>query len=63
MTTQLTSNLDPAPDPRDSPNDPQDHQHGTVATPEGDNEFAPDQPLEPIDEGHQKPPTIDTNDI
>jgi segregation and condensation protein B len=33
----------------------------TVATPEGDNEFAPHQPLEPIDEGHQKPPAIDTN--
>jgi segregation and condensation protein B len=33
----------------------------TVATPEGDNEFAPDQPLEPIDEGQQKPPAIDTN--
>jgi hypothetical protein len=24
----------------------------TVATPEGDNEFAPGQPLEPIEEGH-----------
>jgi segregation and condensation protein B len=35
----------------------------TVATPEGDNEFAPDQPLEPIDEGHQKPPAIDTNKL
>jgi len=33
----------------------------TVATPEGDNEFAPDQPLEPIEKGHQKPPAIDTN--
>ena len=33
----------------------------TVATPEGDNEFAPDQPLKPIDEGQQKPPAIDTN--
>jgi hypothetical protein len=35
----------------------------TVATPEGDNEFAPDQPLKPIDEGHQKPPIIDTNKV
>jgi segregation and condensation protein B len=35
----------------------------TVATPEGDNEFAADQPLEPIDEGHQKPPAIDTNEL
>ena len=24
---------------------PQDHEPDTVATPEGDNEFAPDQPL------------------
>ena len=35
----------------------------TVATPEGDNEFAPDQPLKSIDHGHQKPPAIDTNNI
>lgn len=35
----------------------------TVATPEGDNEFAPDQPLKPIDDGHQKPPAINTNQI
>jgi hypothetical protein len=35
----------------------------TVATPEGDNEFAPDQPLKPIDEGHQKPPAIDSNKV
>jgi len=35
----------------------------TVATPEGDNEFAPDQPLKPIDHGHQKPPAIDTNKL
>jgi hypothetical protein len=35
----------------------------TVATPEGDNEFAPDQPLEPVDTGHQQPPAIDTNNL
>jgi segregation and condensation protein B len=35
----------------------------TVATPEGDNEFAPDQPIEPIAHGHQKPPAIDTNNL
>ena len=34
-----------------------------VATPEGDNEFAPDQPLVPIDRGQQKPPAIDTNKL
>jgi len=35
----------------------------TVATPEGDNEFAPDRPIKPIDDGHQKPPAIDTNNL
>jgi hypothetical protein len=35
----------------------------TVATPEGDNEFAPDQPLKPILQGQQKPPAIDTNKL
>jgi len=35
----------------------------TVATPEGDNEFAPGQPLEPIEEGHQKPHASDTNEL
>ena len=34
-----------------------------VATPEGDNEFAPEQPLEPIDASRQKPPAIDTNSL
>ncbi len=29
-------------DPRNSPDNPQTHQPSTVATPEGDNEFAPD---------------------
>ena len=40
-----------------------DNEPDTIATPEGDNEFAPDQPLKPIDEGHQKPPAIDTNNL
>ncbi len=35
----------------------------TVATPEGDNEFAPDQPITPIPGGLHKPPAIDTNDL
>ena len=29
------------------PNDPNDRRPDSVATPEGDNEFAPDQPLQP----------------
>ena len=40
--------LDPPPDPRDSPDTPADQQPDIVATPAGDNEFAPDQPLEPV---------------
>jgi len=50
--------LDPAPDPRDSPDTPQDHQPDTVATPEGDNEFSPDAPLTPAPDGLQRTPTI-----
>jgi hypothetical protein len=42
--------LDPKADPFDSPDTPADHEPKTVATPEGDNEFAPDQPLKPIQE-------------
>lgn len=55
--------LDPSPDPEDSPDTPEDNEPDTVATPEGDNEFAPDEPLKPISEGQQKPPTIDTNKV
>ncbi len=50
-------------DPRDSPNNPQIHQPSTVATPEGDNEFAPDQPLKPAPDGLQRTPAIDTNAV
>ncbi len=35
----------------------------TVGTPEGDNEFAPDQPLTPAPEGLQRTPAIDTNKV
>ncbi len=35
----------------------------TVGTPEGDNEFAPDQPLTPAPEGLQRVPAIDTNEV
>ncbi len=55
--------LDPPPDPKDSPDTPQDRRPDTVATPEGDNEYAPDQPLQPAPEGLQKPPTIDSSKL
>ena len=33
--------------PTEPLNSPEDNQPDTVATPEGDNEYAPDQPLSP----------------
>jgi hypothetical protein len=39
--------LDPNPDPRDSPDSPQDDEPSTLSTPEGDNEASPDAPLDP----------------
>lgn len=48
-------------DPRDSPDDAETNQPDTVATSEGDNEYAPDQPLAPAPEGLQRTPAIDTN--
>jgi hypothetical protein len=53
------SNLDPTPDPRDSPDTPEDNEPDTVATPEGDNEAPPDAPLTPAPEGMQRTPSID----
>ena len=46
-----------------NPGDPQDHQPDTVATPEGDNEYLPDEPLAPLPEGLQRWPAIDTNKV
>ena len=40
------SNLDPKPDPRDSPDSPEDNEPDSVATPEGDDEGPPDAPSE-----------------
>ena len=58
------NNLIPnADDPRDSPISPQVDEPDTVATPEGDNEYAPDQPLKPAPEGLQRTPAIDTNKV
>ena len=44
-----------------NPGAPQDNEPDTVATPEGDNESAPGQPLQPAPEGLQRVPAIDTN--
>ncbi len=57
------SNLDPQPDPRDSPDYPEDNEPDTVATPEGDNEYPPDLPLQPLPEGLQRVRSIDTNKL
>jgi hypothetical protein len=56
-----TSNLDPKPDPFDSPDSPEDNEPDTVATPEGDNEAPPDVPLTPAPDGLQSVPGFDTN--
>lgn len=48
-------------DPADSPESPETNEPDTVATPEGDNEYAPGQPLRPLPEGLQRWPAIDTN--
>ena len=58
--TDLTPNPD---DPRDSPDSSASNEPGTVATPEGDNEYRPDQPLTKAPEGLQRTPAIDTNKI
>ncbi|HXC95965.1 MAG TPA: hypothetical protein VNU92_09695 [Edaphobacter sp.] len=57
------SKLDPEPDPRDSPDTPEDNEPDTVATPEGDNEWPPDEPLKSIEGGFQRVPFIDTNKV
>jgi hypothetical protein len=55
--------LDPEPDPRDSPDSPEDNEPDTVSTPEGDAEGDPDAPLNPAPDGLQTPPSIDTNKL
>jgi len=57
------SNLDPEPDPRDSPDSPKDNEPNTVATPEGDAEDLPEAPLKPAPEGMQQTSAIDTNKL
>lgn len=56
--------LTPNPnDPRDSPDSPETDQPNTVGTPEGDNEYTPDEPLTPAPAGEQRTPAIDTNKL
>ena len=43
----IESRLDPEPDPRDSPDTPEDDEVDTLHTPEGDGEGLPDVPLKP----------------
>jgi hypothetical protein len=57
------SNVDPKPDPFDSPDSPEDEEPDTVATPEGDNEDTPDAPLKPAPAGMQRIRSIDTNKL
>ena len=56
------SKLDPKPDPRDSPDSPEDNEPDTF-TPEGDNEDLPDVPLQPARDDMQRTPSIDTNKL
>jgi hypothetical protein len=57
------SNLDPKPDPRDSPDTPEDNEPDTLTTPEGDDEDLPDVPMKPAPGGMQRTPHIDTNKL
>ena len=41
---------------RPIPDSPEDNEPDTVGTPEGDNEFAPDQPLKPVPDGAEQDP-------
>jgi hypothetical protein len=54
------SNLDPTPDPFDSPDSPEDNEPDTVETPEGD-EGDPDAPLRPAPDELQRTSAIDTS--
>ena len=55
------SNLDPEPDPRDSPDAPEDNEPDTLATPEGDGEGPPDAPLKRAPEGLLRTRSNDTH--
>jgi hypothetical protein len=57
------SNLDPKPDPRDSPDSPEDNEPDTLTTPEGDAEDLPDAPLKSVPGRMQDSRAIDTNKL
>ncbi len=64
----LPPNYDDTDDPSareaaEKPDSPMDAEPDTVATPEGDNEYSPDQPLRPAPDGLQRTPAIDTNKV
>jgi hypothetical protein len=63
MTERAASNLDPKPDPRDSPDTPEDNEPDTLSTPEGDGEGLPDAPLKPVLGSLQRTPSIDTGRV
>ena len=41
--------------PTQPPDGPEDNEPDTIATPEGDNEFSPEQPLAPLDTDVERP--------
>ena len=47
--------------PLENPLSPQDREPTTVATPEGDNEYGPDTPLQPTPDGLHTPPGLATS--
>jgi hypothetical protein len=51
----MAASLEPKQNPLDSPERPMDNEPDAIATPEGDNEFAPDQPLTPSVPPIQRP--------
>jgi hypothetical protein len=57
------ANLDPEPDPRDSPDSPEDNEPDTLTTPEGDAEDLPDAPLKPAPAGMQRTRSLDTGKL
>jgi hypothetical protein len=56
-----SSNLDPKPDLRDSPDTPEDNEPDTLETPEGDGEGPLDAPLKPIPDGLPRTRFSETN--
>ena len=49
--------------PTQPPDSPEDNEPDTVATPEGDNEYAPDQPLTPAAPVPERPRGNEPHDV